>query len=79
MLLFSSQKLQNSISSDYQGDNVGVGKGYGCLYDFFFGCAEALSSFKFENMYQILEFTTVDQVAEDLLSVYFTCDFENIY
>ena len=49
MLLFLLQKLQNSISLDYVG--VNVSKGYDCLCDLFLSCEEALTSFKFENIY----------------------------
>ena len=48
-MLFLPAKLQNSISSDYVGENVS--KGYDCLSDLFFDWKEALISFKFENVY----------------------------
>ena len=53
-----------------------VGKGYDCLYDLFFDWREALLFFKFENVWYILKFTSVDKVTEDLLSE--SCSFENI-
>ena len=69
MLLFLSQKLQNFISSEFAGDNVS--KGYDCLCDLLSDCEEALTSFKFENVYQVLKFTSVNNVAEDPLPVHF--------
>ena len=39
--------------------------------DSFFDCEEALIFFKFQNMYQILKFTSVDDIPEDLLSFHF--------
>ena len=41
------------------------------LFVWFFDCVEALTSFEFENGYWIFKFTSVDNVVEDRLSVYF--------
>ena len=40
------------------------------FYDLFFDCEEALTFFKFENVYQILKFISVENVAADHLSFY---------
>ena len=58
MLLLLSQKLQDSISLKYIADNVGK-KG-------------SLTFFKIRNVYKILKFSSLDNVAEDLLSIHFT-------
>ena len=40
------------------------------FYDLFFDCEEALTFFKFENVYQILKSISVENVAADHLSFY---------
>ena len=49
-----------------------VDKGYDCLCDLCFDSEEALTSYKFENVYQILKLTLLEDVTEDPLSVHFT-------
>ena len=63
-------ELQNSIPSDYYQDDVD--QDYRCLCNLFFDCAEALTSFTFENVYWILKSTCVGNVFEDHLSLFFT-------
>ena len=60
---------------DYDGDNVG--KVYNFLCDLYFDCVEALTFWKFGNVYKILKFMFVDNVPEDLL-LNQSCTFERM-
>ena len=50
-----------------------IGKCHDCQCDLFFEFEEALSSCNFDYFNYILKFTYVDNVAEDVLLVSFTC------
>ena len=56
-----------------------MGRVYDCLCNLFFDCEEALTSFKFKNVYSILKYTCVDNVAEIeiLLSIKSVYSFHN--